>query len=157
MRQRVDYCNCWLTIVITSLALSLQSIIANEQLISDDSQKELISRTQSKLTHENLISSTGLKSRVNKRASFMPSRGKKEDFEDLNVNVKKASSFMPMRGRKDYYSQQNSWNVPNEYEIDSLNDKRAGFMPMRAERVAKIRIPMGSRPITEEKIFINQN
>lgn len=39
MRQRVDYCNCWLTIVITSLALSLQSIIANEQLISDDSQK----------------------------------------------------------------------------------------------------------------------
>ncbi len=39
MRQRVDYCNCWLTIVITSLALSLQSITANEQLINDDSQK----------------------------------------------------------------------------------------------------------------------
>jgi hypothetical protein len=64
----------------------------------------------------------------------MPSRGKKEDFEDLNVNIKKASSFMPMRGRKDYYNQQNSWNVPNEYEIDSLNDKRAGFMPMRGRK-----------------------
>lgn len=119
-----------------SLVLSLPLINAMEQIISDD-KKELIVKTQSKPAQENTNPSSDLRPIISKRASFMPSRGKKEDFdEDLNVNMKKASSFMPMRGRKDYYTQQNEWNSPNQYGMDSMddNEKRAGFMPMRGRK-----------------------
>src|ERR1700754_1336615 len=81
-----------------------------------------------------------MKSRLSKRASFMPSRGKKEGNEELGQMSgpdKKASGFLPMRGRKDYppQSQSQGWYVDPQYDYyNGLEDKRAGFMPMRGRK-----------------------